>query len=143
MKTVEQPWKGVILYVEDNRPNIDLVQDILETSRQGIRLITTLYGKQAHSLAVENKPDLILLDLNLPDIHGSDVLRTLKTDEMTRNIPVVVIAADAVPSRLNLLLKEGAMDYMTKHIDVDGFLAILDKVFAKQQRYLHTKIDLL
>jgi CheY-like chemotaxis protein len=128
---MEEHWEGTILYVEDNKPNIDLVNDILDTTRPGIKLITTMYGKQAIGLALENNPDLILLDLNLPDIHGTEVLKILKSDENTRRIPVVVITADAVPDHIKPLLKEGALDCLIKPLEIDNFLNILDKIFNK------------
>jgi CheY-like chemotaxis protein len=127
---VGDSWAGTILYVEDNRPNIDLVSEIIDSARPGIRLITTTYGKKALGLALENNPDLILLDLNLPDIHGSEVLRMLKANENTRGIPVVVVTADAVPDHLRPLLKEGAMDCLIKPLEIDNFLHILDKIFS-------------
>ena len=130
-KVSDQPWKGLILYIEDNKPNIDLVQDIIDSTRPGIKLITTAYGKLAHNMAAEFKPDLVLLDLNLPDIHGSEVLRTLKSDEVTQAIPIVIITADAVPSHINPLLKSGAIDCITKPLEIDHLLNILDRIFKK------------
>jgi len=124
-------WGGTILYIEDNKPNIDLVNDIIDSTRPGIKLITTMYGKQAIRLALDHNPDLVLLDLNLPDIHGAEVLKILKADENTRRIPVVVITADAVPDHIKPLLKEGAMDCLIKPLEIDNFLSILDKIFNK------------
>ncbi len=128
---MEDSWAGTILYVEDNKPNIDLVNEIIDSTRPGIKFITTMYGKQAHGLALENNPDLILLDLNLPDIHGAEVLRILKADENTRRIPVVIITADAVPTHIKPLLKAGAIDCLIKPLEIDNFLNILDKIFSK------------
>jgi CheY-like chemotaxis protein len=129
---LDEPWTGLILYIEDNKPNIDLVQDILDTTRPGIRLITTLFGKKAVGMAREYAPDLILLDLNLPDIHGSDVLRMLKTEPETQSIPVVVITADAVHAHIKPTLQAGALDYLIKPLDIDNFLSVLDKIFHKK-----------
>ena len=128
---LEDHWDGTILYVEDNKPNIDLVNDIIDSTRPGIKLITTMYGRQAAKLAREHNPDLVLLDLNLPDIHGAEVLKILKSDENTRKIPIVVITADAVPDHIKPLLKEGAMDCLIKPLEIDNFLRILDKIFYK------------
>lgn len=123
-KEVEK--KGSILYIEDNVSNIELVEQIISTNRPGIRLITNMFGKQAVQLAQQYKPLLILLDLNLPDMHGSAVLEQLKENEETGCIPVVVISADAMPNQLNALIKAGAKNYLTKPFDVSAFINILD-----------------
>ena len=127
--TAEKRWKGTVLYVEDNRPNIDLIQEILEHERPGLRLITCIYGRQAQGLAHEYEPDLILLDLNLPDINGAEVLSLLQSSDRTRNIPVVVITADAVNTRHRPLLSAGATEYLIKPLDIDSFLKVVDSVF--------------
>lgn len=122
---------GTILYIEDNRPNIELVQYILETSWPGVRLVTTMFGKQGPVLAKEYNPDLILLDLNLPDIHGREVLKNLKSDPLTNMIPVIVITADAITAHLEPLIMEGAMEYLTKPFDIERFMRVLDRVIRK------------
>jgi PAS domain S-box-containing protein len=119
--------KGKILYVEDNASNIELVEDILSFQHEGIQLFTTIYGKSAVNMAITHKPDLILLDLNLPDIHGSEVLKLLLAEEETRKIPVVIISADAMPQQLEKLLKAGAKYYLTKPLDVPELLKVIDR----------------
>lgn len=116
---------GTILYIEDNRSNIELIEQILSSQRADIELITDIHGKKALPLAIAHKPDLILLDLNLPDIHGSKVLEQLQSVENTRNIPVVVISADAMPQQLRKLRDAGAKDYLTKPLDIPGFLKLI------------------
>jgi PAS domain S-box-containing protein len=117
---------GTILYIEDNASNIELIEQILATSRPNVRLVTNMYGKQAVQLAVQNKPKLILLDLNLPDMHGSDVLRALKATPETAHIPVIVISADAMPRQLDALKDVGAANYLTKPLDIPHFLEEID-----------------
>jgi PAS domain S-box-containing protein len=117
---------GTILFIEDNVSNIELVEQILSSQRPGIQLIVTTNGKSSVELAVLNQPDLILLDLNLPDIHGKDVLTLLMADERTTDIPVIVISADAMPQQLERLMKGGARKYMTKPLDVSLFLKTID-----------------
>ena len=78
-------------------------------------------------MARQHEPDLILLDLNLPDIHGSEVLTRLQQSGITREIPVVVISADSTPNQVERLLAAGANEYLTKPLDVDHFLQIVDK----------------
>lgn len=118
---------GTIVYAEDNISNSELVQAILESHRPAINLITTRYGKNAISLAVEHNPDLILLDLDLPDMHGSKVMEVLRANGATRKIPVVVISADAMPGQIDNLMKAGAKDYLTKPIDIEVFLRVVDE----------------
>ena len=118
---------GTILYVEDNITNLILVQQILNKQRSGIQLITEVYGLRAVPLAIKFSPDLILLDLNLPDSHGSDVIKLLQSDEETRTIPVVIISADAMPDQINKLLAAGAKYYISKPLDVVNFLKIVDE----------------
>ncbi len=118
---------GTILYVEDNVSNIELVEQILTSQRANIRLVTSTLGRRTLDLAVANNPDLILLDLNLPDIHGSEVINLLMNDERTKSIPVVIISADAMPHQLDRLLHAGAKKYLTKPLDVSDFLKIIDE----------------
>ncbi len=118
---------GTILYIEDNTSNIELVELILLLQRSGIRLVSDIHGMQALPLAIEHSPDIIFLDLNLPDIHGIEVLRLLQSEEKTRSIPVIIISADAMPHQLEKLLQAGAEDYLTKPLDIILLLSIIDK----------------
>lgn len=122
---------GIILYVEDNLSNIELVEQILGYQRSNIRLITTTHGNKALDLALNEHPDLILLDLNLPDIHGSEVIKYLQSNDQTKNIPIVIISADAMPHQLEKLLNSGARKYLTKPLDVNEFLKIIDEFIHK------------
>jgi PAS domain S-box-containing protein len=114
-----------ILYVEDNLANLDLVETIL-FDRPEIDLMPALQGRLGLQLAREHQPDLILLDLHLPDVSGEVVLHELRADERTRHIPVLVISADATTRRVERLRSAGARDYLTKPFDVDQFLAAVD-----------------
>ena len=118
---------GTILYIEDNRSNIELVEQILASHRPNIRLVSIVNGKQAVSLALKVNPELILLDLDLPDINGDEVIALLQADATTKPIPVVIISADAMPLQQEKLLKAGARSYLTKPIDVLLFLLEVDK----------------
>jgi len=119
--------QGVILYIEDNASNIVLVEEIISSQRSNIRLITNTFGQNALPLALEFKPDIILLDLNLPDIHGSEVLKNLQSNEKTSEIPVVVISADAMPQQIAHLMAMGARRYVTKPMDLNVILKIIDE----------------
>lgn len=117
---------GTILYIEDNTPNIELVEQILYSHRPGVKLITNMNGLQAVHLANEYHPDLILLDMNLPDIHGSEVIKLLHEDKKAHNIPIVVVSADAMPQQHEKMIRAGARNYLTKPLDVIAFLKVID-----------------
>jgi PAS domain S-box-containing protein len=119
-------FRGLILYFEDNISNIELVEQVLINQRPGIQLISNTNGMEIVKLAAEFNPDLILLDLNLPDMHGSEVLELLLADSKVNEIPVVVISADVMPHQLEKLMKSGAKDYLTKPLDVFSFLKVVD-----------------
>jgi CheY-like chemotaxis protein len=87
-----------------------------------VTLIGASEGRTGIALAGEHLPDLVLLDLHLPDIHGAEVLARLKRDQRTRSVPVVVVTADAIRSRTDMLLLSGAYAYLTKPLDVSGLL---------------------
>jgi CheY-like chemotaxis protein len=110
-----------VLYIEDNVSNLKLVERLLERL-PAVRLMPAMQGRIGLELARRHQPDLILLDLHLPDLHGRDVLRALKDDPATARIPVVVLSADATPSQVERLLAAGASDYATKPIDVEWLL---------------------
>ena len=122
----EADVKGTLLYIEDNLPNLALIESIL-MDRPGVRLLSALQGQIGLDLAWEHHPDLILLDLHLPDLSGEEVLRRLAADERTRDTPVVVVSADATPGTVARLTKAGAAAYLTKPLDVGDFLATLDR----------------
>ncbi|HYR08690.1 MAG TPA: PAS domain S-box protein, partial [Longimicrobium sp.] len=114
-----------LLYIEDNLANLDLVETFL-AARPGWKLVPALQGRIGVDLAREHRPDLVLLDLHLPDIPGEEVLRRLRADARTADIPVVVISADATRDSLDRLRTAGADAYLTKPLDLDDFLATLE-----------------
>lgn len=116
---------GTILYIEDNLSNLKLVQNLIDL-RPGIQIIPAMQGRLGLDLARQHRPELILLDVNLPDMRGDEVLRRLKAAPETRDIPIVVISADATPGRVAQLSAAGAQAYLTKPLDVKMLLAVLD-----------------
>jgi CheY-like chemotaxis protein/anti-sigma regulatory factor (Ser/Thr protein kinase) len=122
---------GTILYVEDNIPNAELVEEIISGYRPAIRVIICKYGKKAIEMTANYHPDLILLDLDLPDIHGSEVLASLKAEPQTNSIPVIIVSADAMPEKIERLKHAGAKDYLTKALDIVAFLRVVDKWIVK------------
>jgi len=123
---VKENKSGCLLYIEDNISNVELVEEIIGSKRSNINLIVNTYGRNAVPLAKENKPRLILLDLNLPDMHGSEVMAMLMADPDTKNIPVVIVSADAMSKQLEKLMEMGATNYLTKPIEISAFLNIID-----------------
>ncbi|HPF50142.1 MAG TPA: PAS domain S-box protein [Draconibacterium sp.] len=118
---------GTIVYVEDNPSNIELVENIISEFRKGMQLKTISDGERAYEFIMKNNPDLILLDLNLPGLEGDKILGLIKKGEKTKHIPVIILSADAMPKRIENLITKGANDYLTKPIDIDLFLEIIDK----------------
>jgi PAS domain S-box-containing protein len=114
-----------VLYVEDNPSNIKLVEAIL-AARPEVKLIVATQGSLAIELAREHRPALILLDLNLPDISGEEVLRRLRADARTAETPVVITSADATRGHVARLRRAGADDYVTKPFSIERFLAVID-----------------
>ncbi len=114
-----------VLYVEDNISNLKLMEHVLE-HRPHVKLMAAMQGRLGLDLALEHQPDLIFLDLHLPDLNGDMVLRQLRADPRTRDIPTVIISADATAGQVQRLLESGANEYLTKPFDVSRLLKILD-----------------
>jgi CheY-like chemotaxis protein/anti-sigma regulatory factor (Ser/Thr protein kinase) len=122
------PGPKRILYVEDVAENIRLVQELL-TRRPSVTLLPAMLAGAALDLAREHHPDLILLDLHLPDMPGEDLLALLRTQPATRDIPVIVLSADATPHHINQLHAAGVTTYLTKPLAVRQLLQTLDTLF--------------
>jgi signal transduction histidine kinase len=118
-----------LLYIEDTVANVRLVEQILE-SRPSVRLLPAGMGRLGLELAAEHRPDLILLDLHLPDIGGEEVLARLRSDDRSREIPVVILSADATDRSRSPLLENGARAYLTKPIGVRNLLGVVDEYLA-------------
>jgi len=121
---------ATILYVEDNLSNSTLMERIL-ASRPGVKLVSAMQGRMGLDLAREHAPDLILLDVHLPDIQGDVVLRHLRADERTKDIPVAMVSADATPGQIERLRLAGAQAYLTKPIDVKELLSFVDNTLRE------------
>jgi CheY-like chemotaxis protein/anti-sigma regulatory factor (Ser/Thr protein kinase) len=121
--------KAVVLQIEDNVSNTDLIEHVL-AQRPGIDVMTAFQGRLGIDLARDHRPALILLDLNLPDIHGLDVLRALNVDGATADIPVVVISAHITPTQTSRAMALGARVVLEKPIDIPTFLTLVDDVLA-------------
>ena len=127
--TVPISEQRTVLYVEDNLSTITLMEEIF-AMRPQIHLITAMQGGLTLDLARQHHPDLIVLDLQLPDIAGDEVLRRLRRDPRTAPIPVVMFSADATERQVKRLLSAGARAYLTKPAKVKEFLSTLDEVLS-------------
>jgi PAS domain S-box-containing protein len=114
-----------ILCIEDNLANIALVQGILE-HRPGITLLRAMHGGTGVQLAMDHRPDLVLLDLHLPDMPGEEALARLRAAPHTRNVPVIAVSAETDPHAIERLRALGIQGFVTKPIDVDRFLDLID-----------------
>jgi signal transduction histidine kinase/CheY-like chemotaxis protein len=119
------PARRRVLYVEDMAENVRLVEQIL-SRRPSITLIPAMLAGVALDLARERRPDLVLLDLHLPDMPGEQLLGLLRAEPGTRDIPVVVLSADATQHHIDRLRVAGISAYLTKPIAVRELLRTLD-----------------
>jgi PAS domain S-box-containing protein len=109
-----------VLYIEDNLDSYQLMERIF-AQWPGVNLISAMQGRLGLDLARQHHPDLVLLDLHLPDMQGLEVLQRLRADPSTRDIPVIVTSADATPGQIERLRAAGADDYLTKPLDIPLF----------------------
>ncbi|MDH5612365.1 MAG: response regulator [Gammaproteobacteria bacterium] len=120
-----QKDKYTVLYIEDNPANLRLVAQLLGR-RSDIHMLSAAEPLQGLELAAEHKPDLILLDINLPGLNGFEVLKHLRQREATRNKPVIAISANAMPKDVKKGLAAGFDYYITKPIDLGELLQVVD-----------------
>jgi CheY-like chemotaxis protein len=106
-----------------------LAEEIL-ARRGDVELLRAESGTRGIELAREHRPEAILLDLDLPDIPGHEVLARLQSDPATQDLPVIILSADATPSQVQRLLGVGAREYLTKPLDVQQFLSVIDDQLA-------------
>ena len=118
-----------VLYIEDNLSNLSLIEQLLRKDA-GFHLLTAMQGRIGLDLARQHSPDLILLDLHLPDMPGWDVLAELQGSETTRRIPTIIVSADATEGQFKRLMDAGARSYITKPIDVTQFYRAMEQTAA-------------
>jgi CheY-like chemotaxis protein len=120
-----------LLHVEDNPANRALVARILER-RPNIHILAADTAEQGIEIARTRDPDLIILDINLPGMDGFEALARLRSFVDTRNIPVIALSANAMPSEVRRGLEAGFLQYLTKPIDVKEFLRTIDVFLTGQ-----------
>lgn len=123
-KEKKEHMSKLVLIVEDNELNMKLFRDLLEA--HGIDTIETKDGKNVLDMAREHKPDLILMDIQLPEISGLDVTKWLKEDEELKEIPVIAITAFAMKGDEQKIREGGCEDYISKPISVGKFLDVVN-----------------
>ena len=119
---------NLILIVEDNAQNMMMMRDLLQV--QGYEVLQACNGQEGWDLAREHRPDLILMDIQLPDVSGLEVTKWVKSDEALKSIPVVAVTAFAMKGDRELMLRMGCDGYVSKPISVPDFLQILEYFFA-------------
>ncbi len=127
----EQESKKKVMIVEDNELNMKLFHDLLEA--HGIDVIQTRDGREVLDLAREHRPDLILMDIQLPEVSGLDVTRWLKQDDELKAIPVIAITAFAMKGDEEKIREGGCEDYISKPISVMQFLDKVKKYLEPQK----------
>ncbi|WP_373988442.1 PAS domain S-box protein [Duganella sp. BuS-21] len=114
-----------LLYVEDNQANVNLVEQLIER-RSDLTLLVALNGEAGVGMAREHRPDVILMDINLPGMSGLDALKILRADQTTARIPVLALSANAIQQDIEQGLSAGFFRYLTKPIKIDEFMSTLD-----------------
>jgi len=118
-----------IVQIEDNPSNVVLMESIMKR-RPGVRLVSAMRGDLGLEMVRRERPGLVLLDLNLPDMPGREVLQALRADPESRNVPVIIVSADATPEQIDRLMAEGATAYVTKPFSMKGLLRTVDDALA-------------
>lgn len=120
--------KGRILVVEDNMDNYELVRFILE--RAGYDVFLAVNGRDGVDAARFQKPDLILMDLGMPEMDGWVAARKLKSEEATKSIPLFALTAHTLPGERKRAIQAGCDGYVSKPIHVEGFLGLVESALA-------------
>ncbi|HEY3781028.1 MAG TPA: ATP-binding protein [Fimbriimonadaceae bacterium] len=124
--------QATVLLIEDNKSNVELMTRILET--RPVTLLVAMQGRLGLELAIKHKPDLILLDLNLPDVHGYEILHLVKSSSAICDIPIVVTSADATQRQIQRIMAEGATDYLSKPLDIKRLLTVIDCALSEVKK---------
>ena len=120
---------SLILIVEDNEKNLKLVRDVLQF--KGYKTIEAMTGNEGVKLAKEQKPDLVLMDIQLPDIDGITALNQIRADPATQKMCVIAVSASVMPDDQQRIVQSGFDAYVTKPINVKGFVETVEKFIGK------------
>ena len=122
---------SVILIVEDNEKNMILLRDVLQF--KGYQTLEAATGTEGLRLAREALPDLVLMDIQLPDIDGITAFERLRADPQTQKIPVIAVSASAMPDDQQRIIASGFDAYITKPINVKSFIGTVELFIGKPQ----------
>lgn len=131
---VQQQFAHTVLLIEDTLSNIELIEGVFATLRPNIQLVKSMYGKNAIELLKRHNVNLLLLDLNLPDINGAEVLKLILCDPELKDLPVFILSADVMPDHVQKILALGAKEYISKPIDIVQLLNTLDKYLVRTEK---------
>jgi two-component system cell cycle response regulator DivK len=120
-----------ILLVEDNEMNRDMLSRRLQ--RRGYVVVTAHDGEQGHLLASSEDPDLILMDISLPEMNGWEVTRLLKANESTRHIPIIALTAHALVTDREKAFESGCDDYDTKPVEFKRLSEKIEALLAEKK----------
>jgi CheY-like chemotaxis protein len=121
-----EPSQNCVLYIDDNPVNLKLVSRILANQKH-IQLITALTPKLGIELALVNQPQLIMLDINMPEMNGFEVLEIIKSNETLKDRPIIAVTANAMAHDVERGKTAGFTDYITKPIDFDLLLKTINR----------------
>ncbi len=121
-----------VLVVEDNERNMKLFRDVLKAS--GYRTIEATTGERAVELVIEHRPDLVLMDIQLPDIDGVEALDRLRADERTASVPVLALTAQAMDGDRERFLGAGFDGYLSKPVNIADFVATVKRYCGTRTR---------
>jgi len=122
-----------LLYVEDNPASLKLVE-LFIARRPDIRLLSAVNGKSGLEIARDSRPEVIVMDINLPDISGFNALESLRSDPTTAHIPVIALSANALQLNAESGLEAGFFRYLTKPIQFNEFMETLDLALARAEK---------
>ena len=120
-----------VVYIEDNETNAEVMRGVL-ARRPQVALQVCSTGAQGLRAIQDDPPCLVLLDMQLPDMDGLTILRQLRADPATQDLPVMVVSADATTTRVEQAFEEGATDYVTKPVEITAFLSQFDQLLDRQ-----------
>ena len=125
--------EGKVIYVEDNPTNVTVMRHVFRRL-PGVELLTAENAEEGLAMIRTNRPDLVLMDINLPGMSGLDALRILKADPVTAAIPVIAVSAAAMPRDIQSGLDAGFRDYLTKPFDVQALLSRIREILQDSRR---------
>lgn len=118
-----QPKK--VLIFEDNELNLKLFQDLL--GAHGFVTVETRDGRNAVEIVSKEQPDLIIMDIQLPYVSGIDIIKTIKSEQDLKDIPIIAVTAFAMQDDKEKILSTGCEDYLSKPISIDSFVDVINK----------------